>query len=482
MRVDFRHAAAKMLAMPILVQKFGGTSVADAHRIHLAARRAIRAKLAGRQVVLVVSAMGHTTDHLIELAQQVTRRPEKREMDMLISTGEQVSIALVAMAIHEAGHEAISMTGAQVGMLTSAEHTRARIRSIDADRIRQQLDRGRIVIVAGFQGVDSDFNITTLGRGGSDTTAVALAAALGAEMCEIYTDVDGVYTADPRRVPQARKIDRISYDEMLELASLGAGVMHGRSIEIAKKFGVIVHVRSSLSDTAGTMIMDTQRERGAPGEARATGIEDVSVTGASLKPEVGRLTFVGLPCRPEAVAAIFDELAARRIMVDDIIQNVVDDVDGRYGLPARSESLTGLPARPDAHEPSPSAASSAAPGMDASATIPSRTSDRRATLSFTVEGHDLGPALAVAELVAQRFPGVRLERDENLARVSVVGVGMRSQSGVAATMFSALAAANIAIENISTSEIVISVLVRREDGERALQAVHAAFALDRAAG
>ncbi len=456
-----------MLSMPILVQKFGGTSVADAHRIHLAARRAIRAKLAGRQVVLVVSAMGHTTDRLIELAHQVTRRPEKREMDMLISTGEQVSIALVAMAIHEAGHEAISMTGAQVGMLTSAEHTRARIRSIDTDRIRQHLQRGRIVIVAGFQGVDSDFNITTLGRGGSDTTAVALAAALGAEMCEIYTDVDGVYTADPRRVPQARKIDRISYDEMLELASLGAGVMHGRSIEIAKKFGVAVHVRSSLSDTAGTMIMDTQPERGAPGDARATGIEDVSVTGASLKPEVGRLTFVGLPCRPEAVAAIFDELATRRIMVDDIIQNVVEGPDAPQG--------------PVAYGPSPPAASPAAPA-DAGARVSSRASDRRATLSFTVEGHDLGPALAVAELVAQRFHGVRLERDEDLARVSVVGVGMRSQSGVAATMFSALAAANIAIENISTSEIVISVLVRREEGERALQAVHAAFALDRAAG
>ncbi|MFN0059593.1 MAG: aspartate kinase, partial [Planctomycetota bacterium] len=270
--------------MPILVQKFGGTSVADAARIHLAARRAIRAKLSGRQVVLVVSAMGHTTDHLIDLANQVSRKPSRREMDMLISTGEQVSIALMAMAIHEAGHEAVSMTGAQAGMLTDSAHTRARIRSIDARRLKEPLDQGKIVIVAGFQGVDSDFNITTLGRGGSDTTAVALAAALQAEVCEIFTDVDGIYTTDPRIVPEARKIGQISYEEMLELASAGAGVMHGRSIEIGKKFGVPIHVRSSFSDTAGTMIM-----------SQTAGMEDVVVRAASIKRDVARVTLVGMP-------------------------------------------------------------------------------------------------------------------------------------------------------------------------------------------
>jgi aspartate kinase len=411
----------KSVGMPIIVQKFGGTSVGDAHRIHLAARRAVRAKLAGNQVVLVVSAMGHTTDRLIELAYQVTRLPSKREMDMLISTGEQVSIALVAMAIHEAGHQAISMTGAQIGMLTDSAHTRARIRSINDRRIRELLDEGLIVIVAGFQGVDTDFNITTLGRGGSDTTAVALAAALRAEVCEIYTDVDGVYSADPRRVPGARKIDAISYDEMLELASLGAGVMHGRSIEIGKKFGVKIHVRSSFTDNAGTMIMDNP-----------PGMEDVVVRGASLKPEVSRITFLGLPNRPGVAAAIFDELGGRRILIDDIIQNI--NADGQT-----------------------------------------------VTLSFTVEGGEAGEAQAVAELIAKRFGAERIAIDDQLARVSIVGVGMRSHSGVAGRMFSALAAAGVNIENISTSEIVISVLVRRADGEKALQAVHRAFSLEESA-
>lgn len=417
--------------MPILVQKFGGTSVADAHRIHLAARRAIRAKLAGKQVVLVVSAMGDTTDRLIELAYQVTRRPSQREMDMLVSTGEQVSIALMAMAIHEAGHDAVSLTGAQVGMLTDGVHTRARIRSVDTARIRRPLEEGKIVIVAGFQGVDSELNITTLGRGGSDTTAVALAAALRAEMCEIYTDVDGVYTADPRRVPDARKIDRISYDEMLELASLGAGVMHGRSIEIAKKFDVVVHVRSSFTDAPGTLIMASTPE-----------MEQVVVRGATLKSEVSRVTLHGLPNQPGIAAAVFHELGARRILIDDIIQNVSDR--------GRAPDAAGA--------------------------------GRTVTLSFTIEGPEVGEAQAVAELIAQRYGVSGVEIDTDLARVSVVGVGMRSQSGVAATMFQALAGAGINIENISTSEIVISVLVRRAEGERALQAVHRAFRLHEASG
>jgi aspartate kinase len=377
--------------MPITVQKYGGTSVADAYRIHLAARRAVRALLDGQQIVMVVSAMGHTTDDLVSLASQITRRPSKREMDMLLATGEQVSIALVAMAIHEAGYDAISLTGAQIGLLTDSRHTAARIRSIDAARIRRLLDQGRIVIVAGFQGVDPDFNITTLGRGGSDTTAVALAVALRADVCEIYTDVDGVYSADPRLVPEARRIDRISYDEMLELASLGAGVMHARSIELGKKFNVPIHVRSSFTDNPGTVIMNA-----------TPGMEDVVVRGCTLKPDVARVTLVGLPNQPGIEAAIFEPLARRRVNVDDIVQTVSDG-------------------------------------------------GQRASISFTVEGSATGEAQAAAELVASRH--------------------------AAAKLVAALAAVQINIENISTSEIVISVLVRAADGERALQVVHRAFAL-----
>ncbi|MCG3128565.1 MAG: Aspartokinase 2 [Phycisphaerae bacterium] len=405
--------------MSIVVQKFGGTSVADARKIHLAARRAIRAKMEGNQVVLVVSAMGHTTDELVRLAYEITDRPSKRELDMLLSTGEQVSIALMAMAIQEGGYEAISLTGAQIGMLTDSAFTRARIRSIDAGRLHDQLRRGRIVIVAGFQGVDADFNITTLGRGGSDTTAVALAAALQARMCEVYTDVDGVYTTDPRLVPQARKIDTISYDEMLELASLGAGVMHSRSIEFGKKFNVIIHVRSSLTDSPGTMIM-----------SQPPGMEDVVVRGCTLKRDIGRITLVNAANRPGLVARIFEEIAARQLMVDDIIQNV-------------------------------------AAGGDV------------VQLAFTVAGDDLREARLAAEAVGRQFDVAQIEVDDQLSRVSIVGVGMRSHAGVAARLFSTLAAENIRVHNVSTSEIVISVLVGSADGERALRAVHAAFELDR---
>lgn len=403
--------------MPILVQKFGGTSVADAARIHLAARRALRALLTGNQVVLVVSAMGKTTDKLVELARQVSRRPEKREMDMLLATGEQISIALMAMAIHEAGYEALSMTGAQVGLLTDSRHTAARIHSINTQRIRKELDQGRIVIVAGFQGVDRDFNITTLGRGGSDTTAVALAAALAAESCEIYTDVDGVYTTDPRLVPSARKLEVISYDEMLEMASLGAGVMHSRSIELGKKFNVPIHVRSSLTDNPGTMIMN-----------ETAGMEAVVVRGVTLKREIRRVMLYGVPNEPGATAGVFDIVAGRGVSVDDIVQTV----DAAAG---------------------------------------------RVTLGFTVEGHDAGELQTLAELLVQQFGLAGCEVNSELARVSIIGVGMRSNYGVAAKMFSALAAESIRIENIATSEIVISVVVPAVDGERALRAVHAAFGL-----
>src|SRR6478672_1914505 len=267
-----RTAKKETTPLPLVVQKFGGTSVATAERIMAAARRAIRAKQTGNQVIVVVSARGDTTDELIDLAREISEHPPAREMDMLLSTGEQVSVALMAMAIEALGQPAISFTGAQIGIVTDSFHTKARIRNISTERMAQALDEGKIVIVAGFQGIDEHFNITTLGRGGSDTTAVALAAVLGADACEIYTDVDGVYTTDPRIVPEARKIDRISYDEMLELASLGAGVMHSRSIEFAKKYAVPIHVRSSFSDAEGTWIV-------AELDARRLG---ATVTGAAL--------------------------------------------------------------------------------------------------------------------------------------------------------------------------------------------------------
>jgi aspartate kinase len=406
--------------MPILVQKFGGTSVADAFRVHLAARRAVRALLAGQQVVMVVSAMGKTTNELVSLAAQVTRRPAKREMDMLLATGEQVSIALVAMAIHEAGYDAISLTGAQTGMLTDSSHTDARIRSIDTDRIRRQLDLGRIVIVAGFQGVDPDFNITTLGRGGSDLTAVALAAALRAEMCEIYTDVEGVFTADPRLVPHARRIAEIRYDEMLELAGLGAGVMHTRAVEVGKRFAVPIHVRSSFTDNPGTIIMDA-----------TPAMEHAVVRGCTLRQNVGRITMLNLPNAPGIEATIFDQLARRHIVVDDIIQTC------------------------------------AAAGA-------------RKTVAFTVAADALGEGQAVAELIASDQVGAEVAVEADLARLSLVGAGLRTNAGVAARLFDTLAQEKINIENVSTSEIVISVLVRSQNAERALRLVHDAFGLNAA--
>ena len=299
--------------MSIIVQKFGGSSVADSQKILAAARKAIRAQKEGHQVVVVVSAMGDNTDLLIDLAKQITDQPPAREMDMLLSTGEQVSVALMAMAIHSLGHQAISMTGAQIGIVTDSTHTKARIQSISTDRIRAALDEGKIVIAAGFQGIDEAFNITTLGRGGSDTTAVALAAVLGAEACEIYTDVDGVYTTDPRVVPEARKVRQISYDEMLELATAGAGVMHNRSIEFAKKFSVPVHVRSSFSDNPGTMIV---AEPESPGRA---------VCGAAMVKDEARVTVLGVPDRPGAAMTIFSKVAAKNIAMDMIVQNVADD-------------------------------------------------------------------------------------------------------------------------------------------------------------
>ena len=402
--------------MAIIVQKFGGTSVADSQKILAAARKAIRAQKDGNQVVVVVSAMGHNTDHLIDLAKQIHGDPPAREMDMLLSTGEQVSVALMAMAIDALGHKAISLTGAQMGIRTDSTHTKARIRSISAERIRAALDEGKIVIAAGFQGIDEAFNITTLGRGGSDTTAVALAAALHADVAEIFTDVDGVYTTDPRLVPEARRMKQISYDEMLELASAGAGVMHNRSIEFAKKFHVPVHVRSSFSDNPGTLIIADPESPDQP------------VCGAALVKSEARVTLLGVPDRPGAATTVFSRIAARNIPMDMIVQNVA--------------------------------------------------ANGEAEISFTVLRDDLPTTLKAVEEAVKELGAKGYTHDDNVSKVSVVGLGMATQPGVAEKMFRALSAKGINILMISTGEIKISVLVNRDHGTEALRTLHEAFQLE----
>ena len=401
--------------MSLIVQKFGGTSVATPEKILAAARKAIRAQNEGHQVVMVVSAMGHHTDELVSLAERITDRPHAREMDMLLSTGEQVSVALVAMAIHSLGYKAVSLTGAQIGIKTDRVHTKARIKSISTERMKKLLDEGNIVVAAGFQGIDDDFNVTTLGRGGSDTTAVALAAVLKAQACEIFTDVDGVYTTDPRILPEARRVSRISYDEMLELASLGAGVMHNRSIEFGKKFGVAIHVRNSASDAPGSFIVADSEQ------------PDKAVAGAALSKSEARITVLAVPDRPGASFAIFSAIADRNITVDMIVQNV---------------------------------------GQDG-----------KADISFTVPKDELSLTLDAIRAAAQRVGAGEVTSDDKVAKVSVVGLGMAKQTGVADQMFRALAAAGINIQMISTSEIKISVLVDGEQANQALRVVHQAFEL-----
>lgn len=401
--------------MSLIVQKFGGTSVADADKIKAAAAKAIAAQRAGNRVVMVVSAMGKNTDALLELAGQVNEDPPAREMDMLLSTGEQVSVALVAMAIHAQGGQAVSLTGGQIGMRTDNSFNKARIQSISTERIEQLLDNGNIVVAAGFQGIDDDLNITTLGRGGSDTTAVALAAVLGADSCEIYTDVDGVYTTDPRRLTAARKVDVVSYDEMLELASLGAGVMHNRSIEFAKKFGVPIHVRSSFSAADGSMIVAETESPSQP------------VSGAAMTPDEARVTVLGVPDVPGKTRQIFAAISQRKIAVDMVVQNVGND--------------------------------------------------GRADVSFTVPRGELRHTLQAVESVLPQVGAEGLTHDDQVAKVSVVGSNMARQTNVAAQMFRALADAGVNILMITTSEIKISVLVAKSQAELALSAVHQGFGL-----
>ncbi len=400
----------------ILVQKYGGTSVADVDRIKNVARRVLRARNEGYDVVVVVSALGDTTDNLISLALQVTNSPAERELDMLISTGEQVSCALLAMAIHELGQDAISCTGAQVGIKTDDSFTKARIIDINAKRIVEELRKKRIVIVAGFQGVNMNQDITTLGRGGSNLTAVALAKVLGAVSCEMNTDVEGVFTTDPKIAKDARKIDRLSYEEMFELASLGAQVLQPRSIEFAMKFGVPIHVRSSFSNKTGTIISK---------EVRA--MEDIVVSGVALTKNEAKVTICDVPDRPGIAAKIFKELAKQDINVDMIVQNV---------------SRTGA-----------------------------------TDMSFTVPANDLNKTIKVARGISGSIRAGGIIFDKDIAKVSIVGIGMKSHSGVAAKMFEALAENRINIEMISTSEIKISCVVARKRGEDAVRAIHSKFGL-----
>ena len=403
----------------LIVQKFGGSSVANPERITRVAQRVVEAKRTGADIVVVVSALGDTTDELLALASQISQNPPERELDMLMATGEQVSVALLAMAIHELGEGAVSFTGAQVGILTDARHTKAKIVDINTQRLVKELAKGRIVIVAGFQGVNLNQDITTLGRGGSDLTAVALAKALGANVCEIFTDVEGVYTADPRIVPNARKLPAISYDEMLEMASLGAQVMQARSIFVAKRFDIPIHVRSSFSLREGTMIQKSVKA-----------MEDIVVSGVTLQKDEAKVTIRDVPDKPGMAAEIFRELAGKGINVDMIVQNV------------SREGSTDL--------------------------------------SFTVVKSDLPATLRLTRSVSHRIGAGEVTTDEGVAKLSIVGIGMRSHSGIAAKMFEAMARERINIEMISTSEIKISCVIRKAHAERAVRAVHRAFGLGRA--
>ena len=405
--------------MSIVVMKFGGTSVADAEKIRKAAQRGLDAVKEGRQVVIVASARGKQTDQLVADALELNPDPPRREMDMLLSTGEQQTVSLMAMALHHMGHKAISFTGSQVEMITDSAHSKARIQSIGAERIHEKLNEGNIVIVAGFQGMDEKGNITTLGRGGSDTSAVALAAALGAE-CEIYTDVDGIYTTDPRKFPKAVKMDKISYDEMLELASLGAGVMHSRAIEFGKKYDVPIHVRSSMEDKPGTIIT-----REVPQ------MEGILVSGATMQKELAKIGLLGVDNKPGSASSIFAHLAGAQVSVNDIIQVEV--------------------------------------------------SEEKANLTFTTSKADLSAAKKAIEEIMETVHCQSIFVREDIAEVSVVGVGMRSHYGVAEKMFGALADAKINIDSITTSEIRISCIVDIDQAEKALTVLCEAFELDKPA-
>jgi aspartate kinase len=403
--------------MALIVQKFGGTSVASVERIKNVALRVAKHRGQGDQIVVVVSAMSGVTDNLIKMARELMPLPSEREMDMLLATGEQTTIALTAIALHAMNVPAVSMTGPQAGIVTDGVHTKARIKNITPKQVHALLNDGQVVIVAGFQGQTMEGQITTLGRGGSDLTAIALAAALKADLCQIYTDVDGVYTADPRIVPGARKLAEISYDEMLELAGLGAKVMQSRSVEFAKKFGVIFEVRSSLNDNPGTLVKE-----------ETPSMEDVVIRGVSLDKNQAKITLVAVPDRPGVAAHIFKAIAEGNVNVDMIVQNISHNA--------------------------------ASPATD---------------LSFTVDKPDLLKAKKIIDGLKDKIGFRDVIADEKIGKLSIVGVGMRSHPGVAAKMFETLADAGVNIDMISTSEIKVSVIVDLARGEEAMRLVHQAF-------
>jgi aspartate kinase len=405
----------------IVVVKFGGTSVGSTEKIKKVADRVIKLKENGKDVVVVVSAMGHTTDELIDLANEITDEPDKREMDMLLSTGEQISISLLAMSIQKKGYDSISLTGSQAGIFTDDIYSNAKISSINNGRIIRELNKGKIVVVAGFQGINSSEDITTLGRGGSDTTAVAIASALNAGYCEIFTDVDGVYTTDPNIIPEAKKIEKLSYEEMLELASSGAKVLHLRAVEFANKHNVIIHVRSTFNDNEGTWIMER--------EIKDTEMEKALVNGVTYDTDQVKITIFGLQDVPGIAARLFGEFAQNNINIDLIVQNV-------------SEGSV-------------------------------------ATISFTIKNDDIKSAKKVLESLKSVTEFNNYDIDPEVAKVSIVGAGMQTHPGVAAKMFKLLAEEKINIEMISTSPIRISCVVRKEKVKAAVKTLHKGFELDK---
>ena len=409
--------------MALIVQKFGGSSVADAEGMKRVAARIVATKKAGNQVVVVVSAMGDTTDELIDLANQVSPIPSGRELDMLLTAGERISMALLAMAINNLGFEALSFTGSQAGVITDSSHGKARIIDVTPGRIREAIESGSIAIVAGFQGISQDTNdITTLGRGGSDTTAVALAAALEADVCEIYTDVDGIFSADPRTVPAARKLTTVTYEEMLELAAAGAKVLHLRCVEYARRYNLPIHVRSSFSPLEGTWVVENHPEGGT--------MEQAIIAGVAHDKSEAKVTIVGVPDRTGVAARIFQALADNDLNIDMIVQNV-------------SAAATGL-----------------------------------TDISFTLPKADGAEATTVLKKIQGEVGFASIQYDDTIGKLSLVGAGMRSHPGVTATFFAAMAEAGVNIEMISTSEIRISIIVRDADLERAAKAAHTAFGLD----
>lgn len=401
----------------IIVQKYGGSSVANIDRIKAVAKRVLEAKTKSNHVVVVVSALGDTTDELEEMAFQILANPPEREMDMLLSTGEQISCALLAIAIKAEGHDAISFTGGQVGIKTDGVHTKARIESISASRIRKALKEGKIVIVAGYQGITHNNDITTLGRGGSDLTAVALAKTLKAKVCEIFTDVTGIFTTDPRIVKEAQKLKTITFEEMLEMASLGAQVMQARSIEVAKRFNIPIHVRSSFCKEEGTLIMKRNEK-----------LEEISVRGVTCNKAESKITICAVPDKPGIAAYIFNEISKLGVNVDTIVQNV--------------------------------------------------SHTRHTDISFTVPKADATKTLEAAKAIAKDIEAGDVQSDRNVARVSIVGSGMRSHNGIAAKMFQTLADQKINIEMISTSEISISCIIHADSADKAVRALHKEFELD----